>query len=160
MFGLRLRLLGFDLGFDHNPLQRTWLFLGFEFLLSDALRAHSQLSKHMRSEVENRNPTAEIQTELCVLSTATCIREKEKKTSLTVYFQKWANAGRCWAADKHFLRSYKRFECNRDLKLSEIRCLEYCRSFTTRRAIFTSSSRSRRQFLTQHPPHGLVVASP
>ena len=30
----------------------------------------------------------------------------------------------------------------------------------TRRAIFTSSSRSRRQFLTQHPPHGLVVASP
>ena len=78
MFGLRLRLLGFDLGFDHNPLQRTWLFLGFEFLLSDALRAHSQLSKHMRSEVENRNPTAEIQTELCVLSTATCIRENKE----------------------------------------------------------------------------------
>ena len=46
------------------------------------------------------------------------------------------------------------------IKLSEVRCLEYRRSFTTRRAIFTSSSRSRRQFLTQHPPHGLVVASP
>ena len=45
-------------------------------------------------------------------------------------------------------------------KLSEVRCLEYRRSFTTRRAIFTSISRSRRQFLTQHPPHGLVVASP
>ena len=79
---------------------------------------------------------------------------------LTVYFQKWANAGRCWAADQHLLRSYKRFECNRDPKLSEVRCLEYRRSFTTRRAIFTTSSRSRRQFLTQHPPHGLVVASP
>ena len=45
-----------------------------------------------------------------------------KKTPvLTVYFQKWANAGRCWAADQHLLRSYKRFECNRDLKLSEVR---------------------------------------
>ena len=51
-------------------------------------------------------------------------------------------------------RAALRFECNRDLKLSEVRCLEYRRSFTTRRAIFTSSSRSRRQFLTQHPPHG------
>jgi len=27
---------------------------------------------------------------------------------LTVYFQKWANAGRCWAADQHLLRSYIR----------------------------------------------------
>ena len=67
---------------------------------------------------------------------------------LTVYFQKWANAGRCWAADQHLLRSYKRFECNRDLKLSEVRCLEYSRSFTTRRAIFTSSSRLVRGNLT------------
>ena len=82
------------------------------------------------------------------------------KPVLAVYFQKWANAGRCWAADQHLLRSYIRFECNRDIKLSEVRCLEYRRSFTTRRAIFTSSSHSRRQFLTQHPPHGLVVASP
>ena len=41
--------------------------------------------------------------------------------ALTVYFQKWANAGRCWVADQHLLRSYKRFECNRDLKLSEVR---------------------------------------
>jgi len=79
---------------------------------------------------------------------------------LTVYFQKWANARRWWAADQHLLRSYKRFECNQDLKLSEVRCLEYRRSFTARRAIFTSSSRSRRQFVAQHPPHGLVVASP
>jgi len=84
----------------------------------------------------------------------------KKKTVLTVYIQKWANAGRCWAADQHLLRSYKRFECNRDLKLSEVRCLEYHRSFTTHREFFTSSSRSRRQFLAQHPPHGLVVASP
>jgi hypothetical protein len=44
---------------------------------------------------------------------------------MTVYFLKWANAGRCWAADQHLLRSYKRFECNQDLKLSEVRCLEY-----------------------------------
>jgi len=77
-----------------------------------------------------------------------------------VFPKKKANAGRCWTADKPLLRSYKRFESNRDLKLGEVRCLEYRRSFTTRRAIFTSSSRSRRQFLAQHPPHGLVVASP
>ena len=88
------------------------------------------------------------------------VKKKKKKPVLTVYFLKWANAGRCWAADQHLLRSYKRFECNRDLKLGEVRCLEYRRSFTTRRENFTSSSRSRRQFLTQHPPHGLVVASP
>ena len=46
---------------------------------------------------------------------------------LTAYFQKWANAGpRCWAADQHLLRSYKRFdfECNRDPKHSKVRCLE------------------------------------
>ena len=40
----------------------------------------------------------------------------------------------------YLLRSYKRYECNRDLKLSEVRCLECRRPFTTRRAIFTSSS--------------------
>ena len=91
---------------------------------------------------------------------STVLHSTKNNPVLTVYFQKWANAGRCWAADQHLLRSYKRFECNRDLKLSEVRCLEYRRSFTTRRAIFTSSSRPRRQFLTQHPPHGIVVASP
>jgi hypothetical protein len=40
------------------------------------------------------------------------------------FFPKRANAGRCWAADQHLLRSYKRFECNRDLRLNEVRCLE------------------------------------
>ena len=49
---------------------------------------------------------------------------------------------RNFGADQHLLRSYKRFERNRDLKLSEVRYLEYRRTFTTRRAIFTSSSRS------------------
>ena len=109
------------------------------------------------------DPGIIIYTKYCaslVVATNPYKKKKKKKPVLTVYFQKWANAGRCWAADQHLLRSYKRFECNRDLKLSEVRCLEYRRSFTTRRAIFTSSSRSRRQFLTQHPPHGLVVASP
>jgi len=43
------------------------------------------------------------------------------KPVLAVYFLKWANAGRCWAADQHLLRSYKRFECNRDPKLSEVK---------------------------------------
>ena len=42
---------------------------------------------------------------------------------------------------KHLLRSYKRFECNRDPKLSEVKCLEHRRSHTTRRSIYTSSSR-------------------
>ena len=60
---------------------------------------------------------------------------------LTVYFQKWANAGRCWAADQHLLRSFKRFECNRDPKHSEVHSLELWRWFTTRRAIYSSSSR-------------------
>ena len=36
---------------------------------------------------------------------------------------------------------YKRFECNRDPKLSEVKCLEHRRSPTTRRSIYTSSSR-------------------
>ena len=49
--------------------------------------------------------------------------------------------GRCWAADQHLLRSYKRFECNRDPKLSEIKRLEHRRSPTTRQSIYTSSSR-------------------
>ena len=43
---------------------------------------------------------------------------------------------------QHLLRSYKRFECNRDPKLSEVKCLEHRRSpTTTRRSIYTSSSR-------------------
>ena len=45
-------------------------------------------------------------------------------------------------AVQHLLRSYKRFECNRDPKLSEVKCLEHRRSpTTTRRSIYTSSSR-------------------
>ena len=43
-----------------------------------------------------------------------------------------------WPAQR---RSYKRFECNRDPKLSEVKCLEHRRSPTTRRSIYTSSSR-------------------
>ena len=42
---------------------------------------------------------------------------------------------------QHLLRSHKRFECNRDPKLSEVKCLEHRRSPTTRRSIYTSSSR-------------------
>jgi hypothetical protein len=55
--------------------------------------------------------------------------ELSKNTSPPLYgsvhiFQKWANAGRCWAADQHLLRSYKCFKCNRDLKLHEVMCFE------------------------------------
>ena len=37
--------------------------------------------------------------------------------------------------DQRLLRSYKCFECNRDHKLSEVKCLEHPRSFTTHRPI-------------------------
>ena len=58
-----------------------------------------------------------------------------------LFSKKWVNAGRCWAADQHLLRSYKRSECNRDPKLSEVKCLEHRRSPTTRRSTYASSSR-------------------
>ena len=122
--------------------------LGFESSLLRGLAAYDCISKFLGTSVEQ--VLASISAIYYQLTPNWDMRSTingyryitEINPVLTVYFQKWANAGRCWAADQHLLRSYKRFECNRDLKLSEVRCLEYRRSFTTRRAIFTSSSRS------------------
>ena len=71
---------------------------------------------------------------------------------------KMANAGRCWAADQHLLRSYSYFECNRDLKLSRIGFQEFGSLVLWQPYNWPSRLLLGRHGEAQHPLHGLVVA--